>query len=74
MQQGDKRGVKKEREEGSYTEGEMEGGEWGVKCRVQDKKDEGMYLCFVSVREIIIEGRFVLKIHSVVAVPLMLNY
>jgi len=42
--EGERGGGKREREEGSDSENEMDGGEWGVKCRVQDNKDEGMDL------------------------------
>jgi len=43
--EGERGGGKREREEGSDSEEEMDGGESGVKCRVQDNnKDDGMDL------------------------------
>jgi len=42
--EGERRGGKRGREDGSDSEGEMEGGEFGFKCRVQDSKDEEMDL------------------------------
>ena len=65
--EGERGGGKREREEGTDSDGEMEGGEWGVKCRVQDTKDG-------SVMEVLSGGGLVMKIHSVLVFIMLIRW